>query len=128
MVAVQRFGRRERLTAATSFKVKLSIIHMGRVAATGHRINSRLHKRRTALSALLQRPDAIFIDEFRATIDPAVGRSWYNRTRNAFADFVPATGVGVINDDCTWVHVVALPAMQISDFMIDDCGELPTAH
>ena len=101
---------------------------MGRVAATGHRINSRLHKRRTALSALLQRPDAIFIDELRATIDPAVGRSWYNKTRNAFADFVPATGVGVINDDCTWVHVVALPAMQISDFMIADCGELPTAH
>jgi len=116
------------LTAATGFKVKLSIIHMGRVAATGHRINSRLHKRRTALSALLQRPDAIFIDEFRATIDPAVGRSWYNRTRNAFADFVPATGGGVINDDCTWVHVVALPAMQISDFMIADCDELPTAR
>jgi GMP synthase PP-ATPase subunit len=101
---------------------------MGRVAATGHRISSRLHKRRTALSALLQRPDAIFIDEFRATIDPAVGRSWDNRTRNAFADFVPATGGGVISDDCTWVHVVALPAMQISDFMIADCDELPTAR
>ena len=128
MVAVQRFGRRESLTAATGFKVRLSIIHMGRVAATGHRINSRLHKRSAALSALLQRPDAIFIDELRATIDPAVGRSWYNKTRNAFADFVPATGVGVIDDDCTCVHVVALPAMQISDFMIADCDELPTAR
>jgi GMP synthase PP-ATPase subunit len=125
---VQRFGRRERLTAATGLKVKLSVIHMRWVAATGHRINSRLHKRRTAFSALLQRPDAIFIEGIRATVDPAAGKSWYDKTRNAFADFVPATSAGVIGDDCTCDYHVALPAMQTSDFKIADCVELPTAR
>jgi hypothetical protein len=77
--AVQRFGCRERLTAVTGLKVKLLVIHMRWVAATGHRINSRLHKRRTALSALLQRHDAIFIEEIRATADPAAGRGRYDQ-------------------------------------------------
>jgi len=116
------------LTAVTGLKVKLLVIHMRWMAATGHRIKSRLHKRRTALSALLQRPDAILIEEIRATVDPAAGRSWYDKTRNAFADFVPATGVGVMGDDCTCDHVAALPAMQTSDFMIADCVQLPAAR
>jgi len=74
------------LTAVTGLKVKLSVIHMRWVAATGHRLNSRLQKRGTALSALLQRPDAILIEEIWATVDPAAGWSLYDKTRNAFAD------------------------------------------
>ena len=32
---------------------------------------------------LLQRADAIFIDELRATVDPATGKSWYDLTSQA---------------------------------------------
>lgn len=106
------------MTAVTGLKVMLSVIHMRWAAATGQRINSRLRERRTAVSALLQRPDAIFIEKIQATVDPADGKSWYDKTRNAFADFVPATSAGVVGDDHTCDHVAALPAMQTSDFMI----------
>jgi len=45
---VQRFGRREELTVEPGLEAKLSIIDMRWVRATGYRIDSRLHKRRTA--------------------------------------------------------------------------------
>ena len=74
---------------------------------------------------LLQRADAIFIDELRAAIDPADGRSWYDKTSQAFAVFLPVKSVGVMGDGRTYDYVVALRAVQTSDFMTADWAELP---
>jgi GMP synthase (glutamine-hydrolysing) len=76
---------------------------------------------------LLRRADAIFIDELRATIDPADGKSWYDKTSQAFAVFLPVKSVGVMGDGRTYDFVVALRAVQTSDFMTADWAELPCA-
>ena len=76
---------------------------------------------------LLRRADAIFIDELRAAVDPATGRSWYDLTSQAFAVFLPVKSVGVMGDGRTYDHVVALRAVHTSDFMTADWAELPYA-
>ena len=80
-----------------------------------------------ASADLLRRADAIFIDELRATIDPATGKSWYDLTSQAFAVFLPVRSVGVMGDGRTYENVVALRAVQTSDFMTADWAELPYA-
>ena len=76
---------------------------------------------------LLRRADAIFIDELRATVDPTDGKSWYDKTSQAFAVFLPVKSVGVMGDGRTYDYVVALRAVQTSDFMTADWAELPYA-
>jgi GMP synthase (glutamine-hydrolysing) len=74
---------------------------------------------------LLRRADAIFIEELRTTVDPADGRSWHDKTSQAFAVFLPVKSVGVMGDGRTYDYVVALRAVQTSDFMTADWAELP---
>ncbi|MEO8311858.1 MAG: glutamine-hydrolyzing GMP synthase [Caldimonas sp.] len=76
---------------------------------------------------LLRRADAIFIEELRATIDPVSQKSWYDLTSQAFAVFLPVKSVGVMGDGRTYDYVVALRAVQTSDFMTADWAELPYA-
>jgi GMP synthase (glutamine-hydrolysing) len=76
-------------------------------------------------AALLQRADAIFIDELRATRDPVDGKTWYDKTSQAFAVFLPVRSVGVMGDGRTYDYVVALRAVTTTDFMTADWAELP---
>ena len=74
---------------------------------------------------LLRRADAIFIEELNNTIDPETGKSWYDLTSQAFTVFLPVKSVGVMGDGRTYDYVVALRAVQTSDFMTADWAELP---
>jgi GMP synthase (glutamine-hydrolysing) len=76
---------------------------------------------------LLRRADAIFIEELRKCRDDASGKSWYDLTSQAFAVFLPVKSVGVMGDGRTYDYVVALRAVQTSDFMTADWAELPYA-
>ena len=76
---------------------------------------------------LLRRADAIFIEELRNTVDTASGKTWYELTSQAFAVFLPVKSVGVMGDGRTYDYVVALRAVQTSDFMTADWAELPYA-
>ncbi len=74
---------------------------------------------------LLRRADAIFIEELRQARDEATGKSWYDLTSQAFAVFLPVRSVGVMGDGRTYEFVVALRAVQTSDFMTADWAPLP---
>ncbi len=76
---------------------------------------------------LLRRADAIFIEELRNFIDDESGKSWYDLTSQAFTVFLPVKSVGVMGDGRTYDYVVALRAVQTSDFMTADWAELPYA-
>jgi GMP synthase (glutamine-hydrolysing) len=67
---------------------------------------------------LLARADAIFIDELRKS-------GWYDKTAQAFAVFLPVRSVGVMGDGRTYENVVALRAVQTTDFMTADWAPLP---
>ncbi|MEW9898300.1 glutamine-hydrolyzing GMP synthase [Chitinivorax sp. PXF-14] len=73
---------------------------------------------------LLRRADAIFIEELRNTKD-ADGLSWYDKTSQAFAVFLPVKSVGVMGDGRTYDYVTALRAVVTSDFMTAHWAELP---
>ncbi|NBY04118.1 MAG: glutamine-hydrolyzing GMP synthase, partial [Betaproteobacteria bacterium] len=75
---------------------------------------------------LLRRADAIFIEELHQFKDDS-GKSWYELTSQAFTVFLPVKSVGVMGDGRTYEHVVALRAVQTSDFMTADWAELPYA-
>jgi len=67
---------------------------------------------------LLQRADAIFTEELR-------NAGWYDRTAQAFAVFLPVKSVGVMGDGRTYEYVVALRAVETSDFMTAGWAPLP---
>jgi GMP synthase (glutamine-hydrolysing) len=73
---------------------------------------------------LLRRADAIFIEELRNTRDSS-GQSWYDLTSQAFAVFLPVRSVGVMGDGRTYEWVVALRAVQTTDFMTAHWAHLP---
>ena len=76
---------------------------------------------------LLRRADAIFIEELRNFKDAETGKTWYDLTSQAFVVFLPVKSVGVMGDGRTYEYVVALRAVQTSDFMTADWAELPYA-
>ena len=82
---------------------------------------------RPEFADLLRCADHIFIEELHREIDPATGKSWYELTSQAFAVFLPVKSVGVMGDGRTYDYVVALRAVQTSDFMTADWAELPYA-
>ncbi|KAB2968438.1 MAG: glutamine-hydrolyzing GMP synthase [Thermoanaerobaculia bacterium] len=67
---------------------------------------------------LLQEADAIFLDELRAA-------GWYERVAQAFAVLLPVRAVGVMGDFRTYENVLALRAVETSDFMTADWSHLP---
>jgi GMP synthase (glutamine-hydrolysing) len=75
---------------------------------------------------LLRRADAIFMEELNGTLDEN-GKSWYAKTSQAFAVFLPVKSVGVMGDGRTYEWVVALRAVQTQDFMTAHWAELPYA-
>lgn len=67
---------------------------------------------------LLQKADAIFIEELRA-------HDLYNSTSQAFAVFLPVRSVGVMGDGRKYDYVIALRAVETVDFMTARWARLP---
>ena len=96
---------------------------------------------RREFADLLRHADAIFIDELRKTscggaaagaptparaLESGTGPgNWYDAVAQAFAVFLPVRSVGVMGDGRTYEHVVALRAVQTTDFMTAHWAPLP---
>jgi GMP synthase (glutamine-hydrolysing) len=66
----------------------------------------------------LRRADAIFIEELRKA-------GYYDKVSQAFAVFLPVRSVGVVGDARRYAHVVALRAVETTDFMTARWAQLP---
>ena len=55
----------------------------------------------------------------------ARSHGWYDKTAQAFAVFLPVRSVGVMGDGRTYEYVVALRAVQTTDFMTAHWAQLP---
>ncbi len=67
---------------------------------------------------ILQEADAVFLEEL-------VASGFYDQTAQAFAVLLPVRSVGVMGDNRTYEHVVALRAVTTQDFMTADWARLP---
>ena len=67
---------------------------------------------------LLQKADNIFIEELYK-------HELYHQTAQAFVVFIPVKSVGVMGDGRTYDYVVALRAVETSDFMTANVANLP---
>ena len=68
--------------------------------------------------ALLQEADDVFVGELRRA-------GLYEKTAQAFVVLLPVRSVGVMGDCRTYEHVVALRAVETTDFMTADWARLP---
>ncbi len=80
---------------------------------------------RPAYLDILRQADAIFIEELRQTTDPMREQSWYALASQAFAVFLPVKSVGVGSDGRRYDYVIALRAIETTDFMTARWLELP---
>jgi len=67
---------------------------------------------------ILQRADAIFIDELR-------NHALYDKVSQAFAVFLPVKSVGVVGDGRAYEWVISLRAVETIDFMTAHWSRLP---
>lgn len=67
---------------------------------------------------ILREADAVFLDELQSS-------GWYDRTAQAFAVLLPVYTVGVMGDERTYESVIALRAVNTSDFMTADFTRIP---
>ena len=67
---------------------------------------------------MLRQADAIFIEELHKA-------DWYRKLSQAFAVFLPVQTVGVQGDNRIYEHVIALRAVQTTDFMTAHWAQLP---
>ena len=67
---------------------------------------------------VLRRADAIFIEELRRA-------DYYDRVHQAFAVYLPVNSVGVVGDARRYAHVIALRAVETTDFMTARWANLP---
>jgi len=67
---------------------------------------------------ILRQADAIFLEELHRS-------GWYERVAQAFAILLPVQTVGVMGDERTYESVVALRAVDTSDFMTADFSRIP---
>ena len=68
--------------------------------------------------AALRDADAIFLEELRQA-------DYYDKVAQAFAVFLPVKSVGVVGDARNYAHVVALRAVETTDFMTARWAQLP---
>lgn len=74
--------------------------------------------------AMLREADDIFTQELHACVDED-SRSWYQKTSQALAVFLPIQSVGVMGDGRTYEHVIAIRAVDTEDFMTATPTPLP---
>ena len=68
--------------------------------------------------AVLREADAIFLEELRRA-------DWYDKVSQAFAVYLPVRSVGVVGDARRYAHVIALRAVETTDFMTARWAALP---
>ena len=71
-----------------------------------------------AYADILRQADAIFIEELRAA-------NLYQQISQAFAVFLPVKSVAVMGDGRQYGYVIALRAVETSDFMTAHWSNLP---